>query len=333
MESKYCKNLCSCINFHIKGIFYCNTLWGGEGHEKNNYYDKNFLEKFLNQREILIENIKKGIVPSHCDNCVYLEAANDKPMEINNKFKRIECYHWVQCNCACFYCSNRQKTKLKITNPLFHKVKGIINIYPYIKELKKRNLIDDDARFSIVGGECTLLKEFPDIIKFVIKNNYPIDILSNGILYEKYISKALNANKKSFLSISLDSGTSETFKKIKRVDKFNNVVKNLKKYVKETKENSNQVMVKYIILKGINDNKDEIDKFFDVCTNIGITNFFPSIEFCNSVKPGKNPVISDKICELYEYMKTKAKEINPNNTVSTYDFVELMIKNKSYIIK
>ena len=276
--------------------------------------------------------MKKGIVPSHCDNCVYLETANDKPMEINNKFKRIECYHWVQCNCACFYCSNRQKTKLKITNPLFHKVKGIINIYPYIKELKKRNLIDDDARFSIVGGECTLLKEFPDIIKFVIKNNYPIDILSNGILYEKYISKALNANKKSFLSISLDSGTSETFKKIKRVDKFNNVVKNLKKYVKETKENSNQVMVKYIILKGINDNKDEIDKFFDVCTNIGITNFFPSIEFCNSVKPGKNPVISDKICELYEYMKTKAKEINPNNTVSTYDFVDLMIKNKSYNI-
>ena len=328
MEPKYCYYLSSCINFSITGLSFCNKLWA----EWENYkYNQNFLDVFLQRRETVINNMKQGIVPDHCLNCMYLENLNNK--NINNKLKFIECYHWDQCNCACFYCSNRDTTQLKITNPGFKKVDGVINLLAALKELKKRNLLDNETRLSTVGGECTILKEFPDIIKFVIKNNYAIDILSNGILYEKYISKALKANKKSFLSISLDSGTRRTFIQIKQVDKFNDVVKNLKRYVKETKENSNQIMVKYIILKGVNDNKQEIDKFFEVCTDIGITNYFPAIEFCHSVKKTENTDIPDNICELYDYFKTKAKEINPNNTVSTYDFVELMIKNKSYKIK
>jgi len=36
---------------------------------------------------------------------------------------------------------------------------------PALKELKKRDLIDDNAFFSLVGGEPTILKEFPDLVE------------------------------------------------------------------------------------------------------------------------------------------------------------------------
>ena len=58
------------------------------------------------------------------------------------------------------------------------------------KEIKKLNLLDDNLSLSTHGGEPTILKEFGDIIKFALKNKYPMTLLSNGILYEKTYPKS-----------------------------------------------------------------------------------------------------------------------------------------------
>ncbi len=202
-----------------------------------------------------------------------------------------------------------------------------------MEDLQRRDLLSEKTEISLVGGEPVLLKEFKELLKFFIKNNFKVNILSNGIIYEKYISKALNANNESYMTISLDCGTRETFKKIKGVDKFNDCIKNIKHYIKDSNDSGERIMIKYIILKGLNDNKEEIDKFINICSEIGVKCYFPAIEYCHAVKNPNKVVIDEEICNLYEYFKERVRQIDENYQIPTYDFVEKMIKNRSYNIR
>lgn len=325
MKPKYCLYLNNGINFHYSGLTFCNKLWIGDMFQP---YDKGYLEYFLEKRKDVIDNMQNGIAPDNCKNCLYLKEIENS--NENNKIKYIEIYHWNHCNCACFYCSNRETTKLKITEK---KQKGVIDVLPNLKKLHKLDMLDKNINISLVGGEPVLLKEFTGLLKFFIKNNYSVSILSNGILYEKYIPKAIRSNENSYLNISLDCGSKELFKKIKGVDKFDDVIKNIKRYINESKEAKNRIMLKYILLKGVNDNKEEIDKWINLCSNLGVTNYFPSIEFCHSVRNPENNELTEEICNLYEYMKQKIKQTNPDFTISTYDFVEELINKHSYKIR
>lgn len=327
MTQKYCKYLNNGLNIHHFGLKYCNKIWFDRASWG---YDKKSLEEFWKTREEVFKKLKNGIAPENCEKCMYLQEIDDNEI-ISDKIKFIEIYNWIQCNCACFYCSNREQTKLKIFNR--RNQKGVIDALPLLKNLQKKGKLDADLEVFMAGGEPTILKEFVGLLKFFIKNNYRAHVLSNGILYEKYISKLINTQNHSSLSISLDCGTRETFKKIKGVDKFDDVIKNIKKYVTDTKELSDRIMLKYILLKGVNDNKEEIDKWIDVCSSIGVVSYVPSIEFCHSVMNPEKSELTPEICDLYEYIKKRVKEVNPDFNVYTYDFVEEIIKRNSYNIR
>ena len=324
---KYCPYLNQGINFYYEVLTFCNTLWNHTGYLKYSKNVKKNINAFLKKRTDLIKLVNQKDFKEKCRRCPSLQNIDEKQIKVSEKFKHLEIYHWTNCNCGCFYCSNRKKTKLKIANQ--RNLKGKIAVVDYLVELKRRDLIDSDAEIMMVGGEPTILKEFPDLCKFIIENNLKANILSNGIIYEQSIVDVLKTNNNSFFMVSIDSGTRATYQKIKRVDKFDEVIKNMARYVEETKEASNKIAIKYIILENINDNKEEIDKWIEVCSSIGITNFFVSIEFCHSKDSGKAE-ISEHICEMYEYAKRRVKEINPNLNVLTFDFVETFIKNHSY---
>ena len=67
------------------------------------------------------------------------------------------------------------------------------------------------------------------------------------------------------LLTSLDAGTRETFKAIKRVDRFDRVVENLKKYPTD----KTRLMLKYIFLEGVNDNEADIDGYYEIVKDTG----------------------------------------------------------------
>ena len=325
MQEYFCEYLNTCITFHKPGATFCNKL-NSKGKNSFFEYNKDFLANFLVEREKLLNDLKNGIIPSYCCHCENMKKIDSN--NIDTKIKKLEIYHWDECNCACFYCSNRHETKLKITN--IRNVKGSIEVHKVLKELHKKGLLSEDLELYTIGGEPTLLKEYPQILKFIQKHKYKVNILSNGIIYEEEIAKTLEKFNAE-LFISLDCGSKETFYKIKGVDKYNEVLKNIKKYLKKAKNKSKNIIIKYIILENINDNKEEIDKFLTVCNDIGVTNVIPSIEFCHGIDK-KDPTIPVHICELYNYLKAKAKEINPEVNIATFDFVEKMIKNHSYKI-
>ena len=328
MKYKSCKYIQSGIAFRHDAVSLCNKLCGTKRYEKFNIpYTDNFYEKFISIREEAIENCKIGILPHEgCLSCPYVE---EKEWGEDIRFKEIEITHWVHCNCGCCYCAMLPVTKGKIV--WYKQNSPFVKLFPIIKRLMKEHRIHPNAFFSVTGGELTMLKEFPDIMKFLLKqkdSSYGFCLQTNGIKYEKLLSKAILKDRRTSIVISIDAGSREMFKLMKRKDNYNDVLKNLKRYLKDVKNYQDRVVAKYIIVPNVNDNKEEIDKWIKTCKEIGIKTLQPSIEFCSQVvNPG---TFKEKQGELYYYMKEQIVE--NGFEMITYDFLERIIKNKSFDI-
>lgn len=328
MIYKSCKYIQGGIAFRHDAISLCNKLCGTKRYEKFNIpYTKGFYENFISVREEAIKNAKNGQLPHEgCLSCPYVE---EKDWDEDTRFREIEITHWTHCNCSCCYCAMLPVTKGKKT--IFRKNAEAVELLPVLKQMLKTDKIHPNAFFSVTGGELTMLKEFPAIMKLLLKQknaSYGFCLQTNGIKYEPLLAKAVNMDRRTSIVISVDAGSRELFKIMKKMDKYNDVYKNLKHYLKDVKYNKDRIVAKYIIVPNVNDKKEEIDNWITECKKIGIKTLQPSIEFCSQVvNPG---VFKESQGILYNYMK---EQIIANGfEMITYDFLEDIIKNKSFDI-
>ncbi len=330
MSYKSCKYIQGGIAFRHDAVSLCNKLCGTKRYEKFNIpYKENFYDKFIEVREEAIENCKKGILPHDgCLSCPYVE---EKDWDEDTRFREIEITHWVHCNCSCCYCAMLPETKGKMTR--FRTNSPFVVLLPVIKRMLKEDRIHPNAFFSVTGGELTMLKEFPSIMKLLLnqKNtSYGFCLQTNGMKYESLLSKAIEKDRRTSIVISIDAGSRDLFKLIKKRDTYNDVLKNLKHYLKDAQNcgNADRIVAKYIIVPNVNDKKEEIDSWIKTCKKIGIKTLQPSIEFCSQVvNPG---TFKEKQGELYEYMKEQIK--SNGFDMITYDFLENIVKNRSFDI-
>lgn len=268
----FCSELNNVLTFFPDAIRSCCILGNigpvyfkdYDGNVKN--FDFNLLQE--KKREYFKYLSEGNFSNLPCENCIYLKEKKTED-EYSDQFELIYLNNWTQCNCGCYYCDRLEYSKGKITKG---KVKSeYYDILPIIKGLYKHNLLNKEKlRVVFHGGDLSVLKEFEPLVKLFLKEGvHKIDFSSNNILFQPLISKCLKQNIAS-LNMALDSGTRETYKKIKKVDKFNDVIKNLKRYVKESKQDNPEINVKFIILKGMNDNEFEISKFIETMVSIGI---------------------------------------------------------------
>lgn len=210
------------------------------------------------------ENIDK----SPCKGCFFLRERKHED-KVSPTFSTLNISHWTQCNCGCIYCARMFDSKGKIT---YKPAKSeYYDFLPLLKQLYKNELLDrKNLMASIQGGDISVLKEFEPIVKEFLKQGVgSFYILSNNIKYQPIIKKLLDRNICTFTT-ALDCATPEIFLKLKRVDKFKDSVENLKKYVKS--KHPEGVVVKYIIIEHINDNIEEITKFVNLMSAIGVQN-------------------------------------------------------------
>ena len=329
MKYKSCKYIQTGIAFRHDAVTFCNKLWGIKRYEKFNipYEEDDFYERFIRLREKTIENCKQGILPHEgCESCPYVE---EKEWDYDTRFREIEITHWTHCNCSCCYCSMLPVTKGVMTNKKMNSEE--IELYPVIKRMLEEGAIHQTAFFSITGGELTMLKEFPAIMKLLLKQKsirYGFCLQTNGIKYEPLLAKALNKYKKAQIVVSIDAGSRELFKIMKKQDKYNDVLKNMKHYIKDIKYAKDNVVAKYILVPNVNDTKAEIDKWIADCKKAGIRTLHPSIEFCSQVQ--KNDCFRDSQAEMYNYLKDKIIENGFN--IIQYDFLDNIIDNKTFDI-
>lgn len=263
------------------------------------FWKKGFsLDSILEQKKKIKENAKNNIFPDGCLNCPNL---TEKEWEDNSLINYLIITHWTKCNCGCIYCYFDSGKKY------FQKFKNK-SVLPLLKEMAKRKMFAQDTIITIIGGEIGELKEFDELMRFCLRQNFAkIIVNSSCIKYKSIISEGLKQDKVEFI-MSLDSGNKELYKKIKRVNKFDTVVNNLRRYANAQNLKKNMVCVKYIILPKINDTEEQIGEWAKLCSDIGIKHIIIDIETSYFMKNQNK--LPKYIYDLISFTEKKAEELN-----------------------
>ncbi len=307
--------LCKCCNFLAEGIEFrynaialCNRVGHkGGGDIVVEYYDdknpKDFkfnAKKYVEKRnEIILKNTDKSVYPS-CEGC--MELRRPVVRDVNNlKISNFVLHHWTKCNSHCLYCyTNKDKA--------YFNSRKSYKVYPFLKELAKNNSIEWGGIVNWAGGEVSCLDEFEKVSAFFDDYDYFSIFNSSCIKYEKTIARHLKENK-AVLIVSVDAGTKELHSKIKQVNSFDNVWRNLARY-SQSCTNKALIYAKYIVLPNINDNKEEVDKFLKKVkeNDIHFVLFDLDIYYFNENRDN----IDKNVIDIFYYAFNKSKEYGLN---------------------
>ena len=284
---------------NVKLCCYMSAPGGGNTMIFEDYHGSkiNWDEFFRIKREYR-EIQKKGETVPGCVGCVFLE---EQDWLQEDYIDNIIFDHFTKCNCCCTYCYTEEDKKRYNTLKTY-------NIYPIVKEMFDKKIIRRGGAIGFGGGEPTILPEFDKLISLFLKNGFDdMRVPSSGIKYSPVIAKGISTGQLSVV-VSIDSSSRETYKKIKQIDAFNKVCANLKKYAKAQKRSFN-VISKYIIIPGINDNTEEIDNWLKFNKENKIEIIVIDIE--NSwLTKYRNESPDERIINLIKYVKRKAWEMN-----------------------
>ena len=246
-----------------------------------------------------------------CEGCYHLGY-----YEFKNE-KKISDFHFSQCrvcNATCVYCGYEYNSSKLNYSP-----------YPIIQDLIEKGYYKAGGEATFQGGEPTIMPDFDELIALFLEHGTKIRVHSSGIKYSPTIADALKKNMGSIV-ISIDSSCKNTYKKIKKTDAFDKVYNNIKQYTEASSEHPENVIIKYIIVPGINDNLKEIDKFFKLMKELKINTVALDIEVQYAMKY-ENKNVSPHIYLLVDYFNKKAKEYNIN--LLTYSFLTYVLQNRT----
>ena len=293
-------------NDHIEMCCLCCHKGGGRLHIKDEYKGKGLKwDDIFKLKEKFIEENKKGIIDPRCEGCFNLVH---KDWDDDQKYiNYLHFNHWTHCNSDCIYCYTSWDKKNYQKKPHY-------KVMPMLKELFKKKLFHPNGEITFAGGEPTILNEFDDIINILLKNGVNrITVHSSGIKLSKGIEKGIKEVKLS-VCLSADAGSTETFYKVKRVNKFNKFWQNVEKYAQAQPQDKNTLVeTKFIIIPGINDNKQEIEKWFSLNLAYGIKSIVVDIEndYCKALRE-KDESRPQYLVELCDYIVKRAKELDFN---------------------
>ena len=260
MNYLYCKQMNNQLCFNKDFIYAC-TVGNNTKQNTNLIIREKYngelldLEAFFDEREKIKENARNGEIIETCQGCHYLEMKDWDKVENNRKIGYILVSNYQKCNSRCIYCISRVDY-----NPREKYVCETYNIVPVIEDMFKKGYVTQDTVFDFAGGECTLYEKFEELLSKLIDFGVKeILIHTNAIIYSKAIETGIKKGVVS-ICISPDSARRSTHKKVKGVDTYNTVWDNIKKYSKANAlRQGDAVCLKYIIVEGVNDNKEEIE--------------------------------------------------------------------------
>ena len=313
MNNLGCVFLESGINFDLNTICDCCILHNdGRGMPVliDNYYGQQVDWNML--FDIKAERIRKQKNDTifECENCYHLSEYN---FSNERKISQFHFSHCRVCNAKCIYCSDEYSG-------------GNLNYntYPVILDLIEKGFYKPGGEATFQGGEPTLMQNFDELINLFIENGTIARVHTSAIKYSSTLEDALRKNMASVV-ISIDSACRQTYKKIKQVDAFDIVCENIKKYMQASTNNIQNLILKYIIIPGVNDNVKEIDKFFNLLNNLNINTIAVDIEVQYARKYNNNDV-SPHIFLLYDYFQYLADKFQIK--LLTYSFLSYVLKNR-----
>ena len=232
----------------------------------------NYKGQILSKEELFarmnkyISIFEKGECPQECKGCYHIE---EKDWDNEQYIDYITITHFSKCNADCIYCSNSSSIEER-TNDMYY-------IFPVLKSFIEQGIIKEGCELHIGGGEFTIYKECDEILKILsIEKKARTFVPTNAIKYSHNLFRAMN-EANTYIIVSLDCGNKKLYKKIKRVDAFDKVIENLKKYAL-TEKSQEAIRLKYIIIPTINDTLPEFKKFLKIAKSLHIRNIVIDID-------------------------------------------------------
>ena len=258
-----CKYIEGAVSFMRNGVFFCCLSHNGNkgwAHimpsPRDSKLPENFVELLLKRRaEIRAQNATG--VDNACKGCPFLSSSDWSKQ--THLIDYIVFGHYNVCNLRCNYCY--------LTEPGFNEPPYMYRVQSIVDEMLASNLVAPNARIVWGGGEPTVSKEFRPITSLLLAHGCSIWVNSNAIVHSALIEEGLREGR-MYVNVSVDSGTRETYHRVKAKDKFDIVWKNLARYAAAAKS-PEFVVVKYI-MKRDNSEMSEVDGFLDMAAAAGI---------------------------------------------------------------
>ena len=293
------------VFFHnkIANCCICGHTAGGHTLLRDNYSGQSIdWDRIFKIKEIYRKFHKKGKINKNCIGCPFLKEA--KWDNIGNFIDNMYISHWSNCNSKCIYCFSSQHPE-KFEN------KKRYSVLPILKDMFQRGYLSADADISFGGGEPTLLDEFEDIMNFLLDNYFwGIRVHTSGIKYSQAMARAINEIR-GYVVVSVDAGSKEVYEKVKQVPMYDMVRENIRKYALQTTFLGRfLISAKYIIIPGINDTKEEIEKWILANKEAGLYTTVLDIEENWYHEHSNN--IPKYIFDLVEYAKKRSKKLHTN---------------------
>ncbi len=278
------------LDFFTDSInFCCRIPPTDKGYKKilENYYgEKIDWKNFFKIKRTYRNKMKKGDIIPECRGCVYLQ---EKDWDNEDYISFINFNNWTICNEHCLYCwlNNEDRPHQKQ-----------YNVFPAIKDMVEKGYLRKGGHITIAGGEPCVAPEFNDLIDlFLSLDMHSIRVLTNASVYSPSVEKGIKSGNINIV-VSVDSGTKDTFIKVKRRDFYDKVWENVSKYASVQPE-MNRVKTKFIVIPDVNDTKEEIDAWIAKSIEVGVKHLVIDLEMMYYDKNKQS--IPDSIYDLFEY--------------------------------
>lgn len=246
--AKYCKHPFNTIQIQNTGEVYCCCCYWTDFYSFGNIFEKSFDEIWNGERakefrKQFIENNYKYCNLDVCD--PYLnEFEPDYTAEYP---KKIEFSYDRHCNVRCIFCRNKADKEEEEYNR--QKEKRIEENFDRIFTpiLQKADFVELNS-----AGELFASKHSIEIVKKIIKINPNIDfgVISNGILFTKEMTKALDLETRlTSVIISVHAMKEKTYNKLVERGNFKAVINNIKYLadLKKEKGRLNNLQLNFVV--------------------------------------------------------------------------------------
>jgi len=176
------------------------------------------------------------------------------------------------CDLDCIWCNSEYILKRRHQHL---SKRALLEIAEFLGDWKVDNF-GVEAVCVAGGGESLLNPATYDLIERLIKKGIQVGIVTNGVQMNKHYD---TLSKCTWVGVSVDAGTPETFQKIKGKDKFQQVIDNMQNLIQYANDNDttlgikrqgNGVTYKYLLHPY---NVGEVEKSVKLAHDIGCRNF------------------------------------------------------------